>query len=147
MQSEKGEEYMKKIALILLLLVLITPARAAELHVEEIGQEYYAPVLMYTTAYVCGTHTADGTPVREGLCAMNRGWIGKTAIVYSAIQTETGEYMIGAPLGIFEIKDPGKGAVGAGKCIDIYRSDMERAREWMMMTSGKCYVQVIDSVG
>lgn len=74
-------------------------------------------VEMEATAYCYGEITADGSRVREGICAAKRDWMGLTAIVY--LQNEDGS--VGEFLGYYEIKDTGgHEKIKAGKCIDIY---------------------------
>lgn len=61
-------------------------------------------IQMYTTAYCQGTITATGVPVRKGICAVKKEWIGLTAIVYSYDNGKPGEL-----LGIWECLDTGFG--------------------------------------
>lgn len=106
---------------------------------------------MLTTAYCCGTTTATGTPVREGVCAVNKERLGLLAIVY-----EDNNGTPGALIGYFECEDTGKGgdkdgdgigSIEAGHCIDIYRNDLEGCKEYMKRTGGKCWVEFVDAKG
>ena len=119
---------------------------AVPVHAEEIELRK-----MHTTAYCQGTTTATGVPVREGICAVKREWIGKIAVVYANDNGKPGEL-----LGIYECLDTGFGAdsdgdgigsIQEGKVIDVYFSTLERCREWMKLTNGKCFVQLIDAEG
>lgn len=112
---------------------------------------YGTPFPMYTTAYYYGDTTASGQAVREGICAVKREWMGLTAIVYADDDGEIGEI-----LGIYECLDTGfggdadgdgVGSIEEGKVIDIYRPDYESCKEWMELTGGKVWVQLINAVG
>lgn len=100
---------------------------------------------MYTTAYCMGTTTATGTQVREGVAAVDRAHMGQVAVVYKDNNGEPGEL-----IGIFNCEDTGKGgdsdgdgigAIEAGQCIDIYRRNLDRCKEYMKETGGKCWVR------
>lgn len=134
---------------IILIAVLTTssilPSKAAE---NEMGK----PFKIYTTAYYYGEITASGAPVREGIAAAKKEWMGLTAIIYRYEPDGS----IGEVLGIFEILDTGFGgdadgdgigSIQEGKCIDIYRSGAAGVQEWMELTGGKVYVQLINAKG
>lgn len=106
---------------------------------------------MATTAYCCGTTTASGTPVREGVAAVDRKHMGLTAYLYEDQNGHPGEL-----IGIYECEDTGKGgdkdgdgigSIEAGHCIDIYKPDLESCKDHMRRTSGKCWVVYIDKKG
>lgn len=106
---------------------------------------------MCTTAYCYGTTTATGTTAREGIAAVDRKHIGMVAVVYQDIDGE-----IGPLIGYFDCEDTGKGgdsdgdgigSIEEGKCIDIYKYDLERCKEYMRLTGGKCWVQYIKAKG
>jgi len=106
---------------------------------------------MYTTAYCVGTTTCTGVPVREGICAVKKEWIGKIAIVY-----EDNDGAPGKVIGIWECLDTGVGAdsdgngIGAiqeGKVIDMYYPTIEKCREHMARTGGRVWVQFVDANG
>lgn len=94
---------------------------------------------MATTAYCMGHHTADGSPVHEGGCAINAEHLGQIAIVY----TTDGNF-----LGYYEVNDVG-GTEGlkAGRVIDIYRCNLTRCESYMKVTQGKVWVKFIDGNG
>ena len=134
------------IGLSILMIVYDKPltARAEE-------NPYGAPFPMYTTAYYYGDTTASGHPAREGICAVKREWMGLTAIVYANDNGEVGDL-----LGIYECLDTGFGgdadgdgigSIEEGKVIDVYRPDYESCMEWMELTGGKVWVQLINAVG
>lgn len=69
------------------------------------------------TAYCYGEVTASGKKVREGMAAMAKEYMGKTAIVYSADHELIGIYEVEDTGGDYRIKN--------GQCIDIYIPDYE----------------------
>lgn len=110
------------------------------------------PFKMYTTAYHYGEITASGVPVRKGICAVKREWMGLTAVVYEC--REDGSR--GELLGYWECLDTGfggdadgdgVGSIEAGKVIDMYFPTLEECQEWMEQTGGKVYVQLVDAEG
>ena len=134
---------MKKL-LTILLIVFLFPLSA---HAKELDE----PFKISTTAYCCGTTTCTGVPVREGICAVKKEWIGKTALIYANNDGEIGEL-----LGIYECLDTGFGAdsdgdgigsIQEGKLIDVYFPTYEQCKEWMKLTGGKVYVQLVDANG
>lgn len=48
------------------------------------------PFPILTTAYCVGKITYSGAPVREGICAVKKEWIGKTALIYTNNNGEIG---------------------------------------------------------
>lgn len=107
---------------------------------------------MYTTAYHHGEITASGVPVRRGICAVKREWMGLTAVVYAC----NPDGRIGDLLGYWECLDTGfggdadgdgVGSIEAGKVIDMYFPTLEECQEWMEQTGGKVYVQLVDAEG
>ena len=110
------------------------------------------PFKMYTTAYHHGEITASGVPVRRGICAVKREWMGLTAIVYEYKPDGS----MGDMIGIWECLDTGfggdadgdgVGSIEAGKVIDMYVPTLEECRDWMKQTGGKVYVQLVDAEG
>ena len=110
------------------------------------------PFKMYTTAYHHGDITASGVPVRRGICAVKREWMGLTAIVYEYKPDGS----MGDMIGIWECLDTGfggdadgdgVGSIEAGKVIDMYFPTLEECQEWMKQTGGKVYVQLVDAEG
>lgn len=106
---------------------------------------------MHTTAYCTGSVTCTGVPVRYGICAVKKEWVGKIAVVYADNDGVPGEL-----LGIWECLDTGKGAdsdgdgIGAiqeGKVIDMYYPTYEECVEHMKITGGRVWVQFLDAKG
>lgn len=107
---------------------------------------------IHTTAYCHGYVTATGTTPREGICAVRSEWIGKTALVWQC--SEDGAQ--GDFLGFWECLDTGFGAdsdgdgigsIEEGRVIDMYFPTLDKAKEWMNLTGGSVYVQLVDAEG
>ena len=110
------------------------------------------PFKMYTTAYHHGEITASGVPVRRGICAVKREWMGLTAVVYAY----NPDGSIGDLLGYWECLDTGfggdadgdgVGSIEAGKVIDMYFPTLEECQAWMEQNGGKVYVQLVAAEG
>lgn len=107
---------------------------------------------MLTTAYCHGDVTSTGVATREGICAVRSEWVGKTALVWKCDKDGTqGEF-----LGFWECLDTGFGAdsdgdgigsIEEGRVIDMYFPTLDKAKEWMELTNGKVYVQLVDAEG
>ena len=127
------------IGLILIICLLSISASAEGLRYPEVFEN---PDVTFEdlacTAYYCGTITATGVPVHEGICANNKH-VGDLAVLY----LEDGTY-----LGTFECCDTG-GTVGLqkGVVIDVYRENYERCVEWMKLTRGRVRVMWIPGEG
>lgn len=138
---------MKRIFSLILTVMLIA---GSALNVKAANLE--EPFKMYTTAYCQGTTTYSGVPVRAGICAVKKEWIDKCAIVYKCEPDGSrGDF-----LGYWECLDTGfggdadedgVGSIEAGKVIDMYFPTLEECRDWMKLTDGKVYVQLIDAEG
>lgn len=107
---------------------------------------------MLTTAYHHGTATVTGQRTRKGICAVRREWVGKTALAWEC----TDDDEMGGFLGIWECLDTGVGAdsdgdgigsIQEGRVIDMYFPTQEEVQEWMEVTGGRVYVQLIDAEG
>lgn len=108
------------------------------------------PIL--TSGYCHGRVTATGTEPRRGICAVRKEWIGKTALVWECKDSDT----MGEFLGYWECLDTGFGAdsdgdgigsIQEGRVIDMYFPTPEEVQEWMKITGGRVYVQLIDAEG
>lgn len=137
---------MKKVLLACMVIALLSPPTAANA-----ANDPDKPFRIATTAYCQGTTTCTGEKVRHGICAVKPEWIGKTALIYADNDGQIGEL-----LGIYECLDTGFGAdsdgdgVGSieeGKLIDVYFPTLEECKDWMKLTGGKVYVQLVDAVG
>jgi len=116
------------------------------------AQEYEEPFKICTTAYCQGEITYTGVPVRAGICAVKKEWVGLTAVVYEC----NPDGSIGNLLGFWECLDTGFGgdadgdgigSIETGKVIDMYFPTLEECQDWMKLTGGKVYVQLIDAKG
>ena len=125
---------MKKRVIALLLTVYMAASA-----VLPAGAQTQEPFKMYTTAYHYGEITASGTPVRRGICAVKREWMGLTAVVYEC----NPDGSMGDLLGYWECL----GSIEAGKVIDMYFPTLEECQAWMEQTGGKVYVQLVDAEG
>lgn len=76
------------------------------------------------TAYCYGNTTCTGKPVREGIAAMSKRYLGMTAIVYELDENgQPFEY-----IGIYEIEDTGGDErIRNGNCIDIFMDSYDEA--------------------
>lgn len=108
------------IAAILLLALFPKVARA---------QERYH-LTCYCPESCPGTITYTGTTVREGVAAVHPDHIGDVAVVY----TTSGNY-----IGRFICED----RLGTGRrgVIDIWKPDLESAKDLMALTEGRCLVK------
>lgn len=117
----------KIMALILAAAVLWTslPVSAEEDQQQIADAEAGRVFRILTTGYCYGTITVTGTKPREGICAVRKEWIGKTALVWQCSEYGTqGDF-----LGYWECLDTGFGAdsdgdgigsIQEGKVIDMY---------------------------
>lgn len=144
----------KIMALILAAAVLWTslPVSAEEDRQRIADAEAGKVFRILTTGYCYGTITATGAKPREGICAVRKEWIGKTALVWQCSEDGTqGDF-----LGYWECLDTGFGAdsdgdgigsIQEGKVIDMYFPTPEQVTDWMELTGGKVYIQLIDAEG
>ncbi len=99
---------------------------------------------MEATAYCSGEITADGSRVREGICAAKKEWIGLTAAVYLDEIREDETHGPGEFLGYYEIRDTGGNElIRNGQAIDIYNPSLEwcinfgRKNVWVVLMKGE----------
>lgn len=111
----------KAIAAVLAAIVTVAPVQQES---QKIRCTCYLPT---------GNRTYDGTVPYEGIVASNKEHLGDMALLW----TMDGEW-----IGIFECRDIGGGRMlKNGTAIDIFRNDMDSAKEWIG-TYGD-YVQII----
>ena len=125
------------VLLMLLLLILYSlPAEASE---------KYPVRKMRVTCYTYpeGSITASGSEVREGIIAAKKEWMDALVVLYDTDMNF---------IGYFEVKDTGFGidwdgdgigSIQEGTSIDVFRSSLERCKEWVNTYGDYCYVQVI----
>ncbi len=148
--------FVKKILAVLLAVLLVFysipvhAAPAAGVHDESTVPD--EPFKICTTAYCYGEITASGAPVREGICAVKKEWMGNTALVWKC----GSDGSMGDFLGFWECLDTGFGgdsdgngigSIQEGKVIDMYFPTLEGCGEWMELTGGRVYVQLIYAEG
>lgn len=95
------------------------------------------------TIYCSGNTTADGSPIREGICAVAPDHIGQTVLIYT-LDREL--------LGIWEAKDTGGQTIKDGHVIDVYFSSEDAGKEFIRKTyendaHGKVLIQYVDADG
>lgn len=91
------------------------------------------------TAYCCGTTTATGSKVREGIIAGRPEWFGKVAAIYKSDGGKIGDF-----IGYFEVLDTGGTAIKNGRVIDIYNP----SKEWCLQFGRqRVFITLIDGKG
>ena len=118
------------------MLLFGSSARAEEIKEPELKE-------VSATIYCSGHTTADGSKVREGICAVNPENIGKTVLIYT-LDREL--------IGIFEAKDTGGATIRSGAVIDVYFESRESGQHFIEETykngaKGRVLVQFIDAEG
>ena len=131
---------MKKFLGVLLVLVFA-------INVNVKAADFSTPQKIRCTCYTSteGSVTASGEPVRVGIVAGKREWMGKTAVLYN---------MDMELIGIFEFKDTGAGidtdgdgkgdSIKNGKSIDVYMDTMEDCRRWIRQFGDYVYLEIIE---
>jgi hypothetical protein len=135
---------MKRIVIILFVLIIWAASIGAERNEPlqndgHIDFEAAGFQKMATTAYHMGHHTANGSAVHSGGCAMNHAHLGQIAIIY----TTNGNF-----LGYYEVNDVG-GTEGlkAGRVIDVYRCNLTQCESYMKITQGQVWVKFVEGDG
>lgn len=125
------------VLLMLLLLILYSlPAEASE---------KYPVRKMRVTCYTYpeGSITASGCEVREGIIAAKKDWMDALVVLYDMDMNF---------IGYFEVKDTGFGidrdgdgigSIQEGTSIDVFRSSLDRCKEWTERYGDYCCVQII----
>ena len=97
------------------------------------GQEIEMQKVRCTCYLPTGHRTADGTVPYEGIIASNRSHLGDMCMIFD---------MDGNFIALMESRDcGGHRKLRNGTAIDVYRDNMDRAKEWIA-TYGD-YVQII----
>lgn len=129
----------KRIISVLMLFLILLYSLPAE------ASEKYPVRKMRVTCYTYpeGSITASGSEVREGIIAAKREWMNALVVLYDTDMKF---------IGYFEVKDTGFGidrdgdgigSIQEGTSIDVFRSSLERCKEWVNTYGDYCYVQVI----
>lgn len=83
----------------------------------------------WATAYNITGTTATGTYTTEGrTVASKREWFGKTMYMWE--DDGSGEIKPENFIGIYEVEDTGGETVRSGNVIDVYISDLDRAKQF-----------------
>lgn len=118
----------KEIALTVLLSASMT--FGADMEWEKVRCTCYLPT---------GNVTADGTMPYEGILASNREHLGDMALLFE---------LDGTPIGMFECRDTGGAkSLKNGTSIDIYRTDIDRAWDWVHTYGDYVYVKWVKAEG
>lgn len=123
------------------------------------------PILVNTTAYTEGEICSHGDRAREGIVAGKPEWYGQACVIYEAVPNGNG-YQIGDVIGFYEVLDTGygkttkngipskvradkksQGTIETGRCIDKYSESYADAVEWMRITGGRVYIQILSAQG
>lgn len=163
----------KILALMLGLSVFSTTVQGAPLSTRDLVEDYLEAeslppeeaFLCNTTAYIHGDVCCRGAKAREGIVAAAPEWYGYAVMVYKAVETDDG-YEQGEFIGLYEVLDTGygkstgdgiqsrirkdkksRGTIEVGQCIDVYKPTYAKAKEWMELTEGRCFIQLIDAKG
>ena len=124
---------MKKI---LVIAVLISLLMCRQVNAETITA--------YATAYNITGTTATGTYTVEGrTIAGKREWFNKVLMVWED-KDGSGQIKPENYLGTFICEDIGGATIQSGQVVDIYISDLQRAKEF---GSKKVIIQIIESEG
>lgn len=131
--------------LLIWLLVTEVHAAAADPTVE--------PVKMRVTCYCDQGITYSGVPVREGIIAGKKEWLGAAVYLYEV--NDDGSMGLMVPE-IFQVLDTGfgmdkdgdgVGTIQEGKSIDLYMPTIEDAREFVGTYGDYMYVYVVKGKG
>ena len=128
---------MRKMIYAIGVILILAIAWASSVTAEKKDDVQWLP--MEATAYCYGEITADGSRVREGICAAKPEWYGKTAAIYEDAGGVPGEF-----IGYYECLDTGGDAIKSGDVIDIYSPSYE----WCVQFGRRnVLVFLIDGVG
>ena len=130
----------------ILLIAILMPLRASEVHASESSNEP-VPITVEMTYYTeSGQPCANGKTPRFGVCAYQKEYIGWTAIIYTTDMEH---------IGIFEIYDTGfgrkesngKGTIQNGNCIDIFMESDKQGKEFIEQYGNKVIIYLVKAEG
>lgn len=133
----------KRILSVLLVLVMLLLVLLYNLPVEAAESSDLKRMRVTCYTYPPGSITASGCEVREGIIAAKKEWLDALVVLYDMDMNF---------IGYFEVKDTGFGidkdgdgigSIQEGTSIDVFRSNLERCREWTGRYGDYCYVQII----
>ena len=133
----------KRILSVLLVLMMLLLVLLYSLPVEAAESSDLKRMRVTCYTYPPGSITASGSEVREGIVAAKKNWLNALVVLYDMDMNF---------IGYFEVKDTGFGidkdgdgigSIQKGTSIDVFRSSLDRCREWVERYGDYCYVQVI----
>ena len=144
----------KSVALVMIIAISVPLYSKASAHRLEVnGDPFKEPVKMRCTCYIDRGTTASGAQTRDGIIAGRREWLGYVACIYAI--KEDGS--IGDFIGYYEFKDTGAGidtdgdgrgdSIKNGLSVDVWRSSMSEARNWVKTYGDYVYIKIIKGVG
>lgn len=135
-----GRMYRVKVIVFALLVCIVSIGAERREPQQELDFEAAGFQQMHTTAYILHGTTANGGTTHPGICASSIDHIGDVAIVYT---------LDGHFLGYYECTDTGAegGGVRAGTVLDVWRTNMTHAKNYMRITNGRVWVKWIEGEG
>lgn len=128
--------WMSRILSALVVLIFLASLKAAA-ESNRYGEPFKVRATVYTAPE--GTLTKSGVPVRDGIVAGKKEWLGCGCIIYDSNMRL---------IGIYEFKDTGSHLdIKTGNRIDIYRDSLEACDEWIATYGDYVYIQVIKGDG
>lgn len=127
----------------------------------------YEPFLVNYTCYIDKGVGSHGDPVQDGMIAGHPAWYGMTVVIYEAVPLEDGSYELGdfieegrildtgygksvndgIPSRVRTDKEDSRGSIETGRAIDRWCASYSEAKEWMKLTQGHVFIQLIDAEG
>lgn len=125
------------------------------------------PFLVNCTGYISNNDVGShGDPVHDGMIAGHPAWYGMTVVIYKAERCPDGSYKLGDYIETSRILDTGygsstgdgirsrirndkasRGTIETGMSIDKWFSSLTDAEEWMELTQGYVFIQLIAGNG
>lgn len=170
MVFEDMEAYGMRAAILtaIITILLSTPVCAGARNTGDPAMSYsrWEPFLVNYTCYIDEGVGSHGDPVQDGMIAGRPMWYGMEVVIYEAIHQEDGSYRIGQYIETGRILDTGygisvndlipskvrsdkssRGSIEVGRCIDRWCGSYREAKEWMALTQGHVFIQLIDGNG
>ena len=125
-RGEMKSKLFKSIAIIMIIAICVPLYSKAGAHKLEVnGDPFKEPVKMRCTCYIDRGTTASGAQTRDGIIAGRREWIGYVACIYA-------------------IKEDGSigDSIKNGLSVDVWRSSMSEARNWVKTYGDYVYIKI-----
>lgn len=128
-------------ALMIAMMMMVAPIDVSKCYMVAQEQKFIEEhhlERVYLSCYLpTGNKTADGTVPYEGICSCNKEHLGMDCIMYDA-KTLT-------PVARWECRDiGGNSLLKAGKAIDVFRTDMARAKQLKAEYGDYVYIEWIE---